>query len=331
MNAQDSIMHHLKGHTAQKPMRGDSLLAALGLEPDTLDSLLDDLQGRGALCRAEITRHGEKTWTALWPTGLVPRAMSWKQERDHGTGTSADLAHNVQQSAEQSRQSIATLTTENTMTKSAQPAPATKLVVKTLESNRPHNLTRNTGVVQQTVISVLRTGGQMDVESIFAACDVETSLGSVGKTLENLAKRGAVVSTIKFHNHRNRRFYCLPDYVPNTDDAVDHRHDTAANIATLRRIAADEHTDHDQSAGNLVDPADVRPEVFESAVPDAHVTRAAAVADLETSSPRWALWDNGSLMITSGDEILALTKADTARLAYYLRNVSDHIYDEALA
>lgn len=301
----DRILELLKGHTQHKPLRGDDLVAQLrNLDPDTLDAMLDDLQGRGALCRAEITKNGH-TYTALWPTGLVPRALSWKYERNNGKGLmGGQLAHNVQQAAEQSRQPIphhsSPITEEKPMTRIARPA---QIVEKVHETNRPHNLTRNTGTVQQAILEVLRDGGLMDVESIFSNCPVKTSLGSVGKTLETLAKRGTVVVSLKFHNHRNRRFYNLPGFVPDTTDP-----ETAAD------------------AGKLIDPADVQPEVFEG---DAPITRAAAVADLESDSTRFALWDNGSLLITVGDEIIALPKPEAQRLATYLHGCAGVLFAEA--
>lgn len=76
MNLNECILEMLKGSTQIAPMLGDTLLEKTGVEPDTLNDALDDLQGRGALNRAEITREGS-TFTVLWPTGITPRAMGW--------------------------------------------------------------------------------------------------------------------------------------------------------------------------------------------------------------------------------------------------------------
>ncbi len=331
MNLQDRILELLKGRSQHKPLLGNDLLAKTGADPDDVNDALDDLQGRGALNRVEITR-GDRTFTALWPTGLVPRNLSWKEERNNGKGLmGAQLAHNVQQDAERSRQAVAIppipsipkpIKEEKPMTRIARSAQIVEPVAAE-KLRSPHarlDQQLNTGPVQTAILAVLKAGGVLDVDTIFNRLDVPTTKGSCGKTLETLAKRGTIEASLLFHNKRHRRFYCMPG----TDRAAEPLcSELPCNLATLRRIAAD---DHISDSGKMVDPAEVRPEVFES---DAPITRAAAVADLESDSTRFALWDNGSLLLTVGDDIVALQRADVQRLANYLKGCAGVLFAEA--
>ncbi len=346
----DRILELLKGHSQFKPLRGDDLVAELRhLDPDTLNDMIDDLQGRGAINRAEITKNG-KTYTALWPTGLVPRALSWKDERNNGKGLmGAQLAHNLQQDAERSRNTskpvptpVPTPAKEPTMTRIARPAqiveevaPA-KLVKTPHVSNRPRNTGINGGAVQSAVLAVLEAGGVLDVETIFSRLTVATTKGSVGKILETLGKRGVIEATIQFHNKRHRRFYCMPG----TDRAAAPVcseplcAELPGNLRTLRKLGADDHTADAGKTIELINP----PFTAATTAPAAPAAPAAPIApqaDAPTlpendGGTHFALFDSGTLLITSGDEFIALPIAESRRLADYLRNVSDALYAGAV-
>ncbi len=341
MTLSDRILELLKGRSQHKPLLGDDLLAKTGADPDEVNEALDDLHGRGALNRAEITR-GDRTFTAIWPTGLVPRNLSWKDERNNGKGMmGAQLAHNLQQDAERSRNPPSPVTTpdptpdptpvptpdatpikETPMVRIARPAKiveeATAAPIKT---NRPRNTGLNAGRVQTAVMDALRGQGELSVEHIFARLpsDVDTTLGSIGKTLETLAKRGEIIASLKFHNARHRRFYRLGE--AECAQAEPLCSELPGNLRTLRKIGAD---DHIADAGKMVEPINP-PFTTAPAAPDAPI---APQADAPTNpendgGTHFALFDSGTLLITNGDEFIALTAADATRLASYLSNVHD--------
>ncbi len=348
----DRILELLKGHSQFKPLRGDDLVAELRhLDPDTLNDMIDDLQGRGAINRAEITKDG-KTYTALWPTGLVPRNLSWKQERDNGKGMfGAQLAHNVQQAAEASRAEIKpetkpAPTKDTTMTRIARPAQSVE------EHDQTHDrYAKNVGKVQTSILAVIKPGDVLDVDTIFSRLTIETTLGSVGKTLEVLEKRGLIEMALRFHNKRWRRFFSLPG----TDvEAAQHAPVCAeplcaelpGNLRTLRKIAADD-TPAPHVGGPACGPIDlINPPLTAEKEPaqtwadavcghiptpkrsDEAAAPIASQADAPTNpendgGTHFALFDSGTLLITSGDEFIALTAADATRLASYLSNVHD--------
>jgi hypothetical protein len=309
----DDILAMLKGHTAQKPLRGDFLLAKLNLDPDTCNDLLDDLQNRGALNRAEITRAGE-TYTALWPTGLAPRALSWKAERDNGKGMfGAQPAHNVQQAAEQSRQPARPAPIvlphppmhipENPMPRIARPAQIVEQApAEKLRPGKRLNYPKG-GPVQSAVLAVLEAaGGWLDVDTIFSRLEISTTKGGVGKTLEMLEKRGQIAASIRFHNKRHRRFYAPLD---GADEVAADRVAEAGKPMREERPA-----DHFVNVDKMVDPADVP-------------------ALNSEGGTHFALFDTGTLLLTSGDDFIALPRAEAQRLADYLRGVSDVLFAEA--
>lgn len=385
MNLQDRILELLKGRSQHKPLLFDDIYAKTGADKADINAAIDDLQGRGALNRAEITR-GDRTFTALWPTGLVPRALSWKDERNNGVGLmGANVAHNVQQDAERSRQTVkreaaaplvtrrvaaqekrqqpgsihvsrtATplhvspnpITEDQPMTRVSRPPqivekvdPA-KLVETPHASNRPRNTGINGGAVQSAVLTVLEAGGVLDVDTIYSRLTVPTTNGSVGKILGTLAKRGLIEATIKFHNKRHRRFYCIPGAAgPACSEPL--CSELPGNLATLRKIGADDNgTVPAQIKGKLerahrkAEDETARRGAFDAGplgggdihAPDEPISRAANALDLDGSAKaRWALWDNGMLMITSGDDVIALPRAETERLAEFLHGSAGVVF-----
>ena len=393
MNAHDSILHHLRAATAQKPMRGDDLLAKLGLEPDTLNELLDDLQGRGALNRAEITRDG-KTWTAIWPTGLVPRNLSWKEQRDNGVGVSSLLAHNVQQAAEQSRTetkpapartrpdrfekpvgsptpatpdqtgqvsktclvsatatpvqtgqvsktcpvSAPITTPETPMPRIARPAfdqtiPAVEAATQAAQPTRKSML--NEGPTQQAIMSVLEGGDELTAAEVYLRIGSKSTKASVGKVLELLTKRGLVTATMRYHNSRHRLFYRLAQAdskpaapaITAAREAVASDADIAGTLEQLRRLGGDDQTGQVSKTCPVSDSA--TPDQTRQVSQTCRVS--ASVPNPENDGEtHFALFDSGTLLVTTGDDFIALPRADAMRLADYLRGVSDALFAGAL-
>ena len=364
MNHSEHILELLKKHTAQHPMRGDDLVKKLGIDPDEINDLLDDLQGRGALNRADITRPGHSSFTALWPTGLTPRNTSWKQERDNSKGFSRMAAHNAQAAAEASRTATKPAPVKATVqydeepyvspyTPPAKPQQETAMVratrpaavVETPETPRhPPRPSINTGEVQTAILDALRDNGEMDIADIFAACQTETTLGSVGKTLEKLAQRGLVIPSIKFHNKRHRRFYRLADAsktsAPRKVDAVraSPRPTTATTATTAMPVGCGEQSEPHRPSATIPSDAEIA-ELVAALQPETEPELESLLpADMlgldlphAASHTRWCLWDDGQLLLTLGDDMMVLNQAETQRLATYLRGCNGVVFTAAAA
>lgn len=349
MTLQDRILELLKGRSQHKPLIGDDLLAKTGADPDEVNDALNDLQGRGALNRVEITR-GDRTFTALWPTGLVPRNLSWKEERNNGKGMmGAQLAHNVQQAAEDSRQPQKPAPTpvptpvptptppsppaplpltgegshqETPMVRVARPAQITEPVApeKLRSPHARRDQQMNTGPVQTAILAVLKAGGVLDVETIFNLLVVPTTKGSCGKVLETLAKRGEIEASIRFHNKRHRRYYCMPG----TDRAAAPAcseplcSELPGNLDTLRRIGADE---HDVDAAKMVKPVDATPAIRTHKPP--HTPTNKPPHEIRSSNrAHFAFYDDGVLEIFQDDSTVTLPPAEVARMVAFLGRIA---------
>ena len=70
--ASDKLLALLAGHDSKRPMAFDDIVAASGLQAETVQMLMDHLfhSVPSAVNRAEITRYG-KTQMFYWPTGVV--------------------------------------------------------------------------------------------------------------------------------------------------------------------------------------------------------------------------------------------------------------------
>ena len=329
MNHSEHILNMLKGHTAQKPLRGNFVVAKLGLDPDTINDLLDDLQGRGAINRAEITQNGE-TYTALWPTGITPRNLSWKQQRDNGVGLmGAQLAHNVQQAAEASRTVIKpetpiTSTQEPIMPRISRPALPVE-PVELVEPTEPvqDRYAKNNGPAQRVILATFTAGLEQNAREVWEAIDRSVDLGVVKKVLSRLAQRGLLAVENRLSNGKHWNFYRLNEALCS---------ELPGNLRTLSKIGAD---DHVADAGNMVkDPVGWAKQSATINPPFAAEDIAADPApDLPENAggTYFALFDSGTLLITAGDEFIALPIGEAQRLANYLRNVSDALYANGAA
>jgi hypothetical protein len=307
----DRILGLLKGCTQNKPLRGDDLAAELHhLTPNAINDLLDDLQGHGALNRAEITRDGE-TYTALWLTGIMPRTTSWMTDRDAGKKFSSLAAHNAQQNAEISRtehkpETKPAPSKEATMTRIARPAQ----IVEQTTSEKPQSKharrdqQMNTGLVQTAILESIKPGEELDVNEIFSRLKIETTHGSVGKTLELLEKRGIVQMAMRLTHKRWRRFFSLPG----TDVETAHQTELCAelpgNLATLRKIVSD-----DQVA--------IKSPVIEPAIPTNQIKPMRS-----DEHATFAFYDDGALEIYQGDEAVMLQARQVARLVTFLGRIA---------
>jgi len=355
MTLPDRILELLKGRSQHKPLLGDDLLAKTGADPDELNDALDDLQGRGALNRAEITRF-DRTFTALWPTGLPPQSASWKQDRDNGKGHSRLVDYNTLQDKKHRDEmrnppiyidapeptpdpvpaATPTLEEEPIMTRIARPAAIVEPVTQTLtpiKSNRPRNTGINAGRVQSAILAVLRGQGELSVVDIFARlpAEVSTTLGSVGKTLETLAKRGEITASIKFNNARHRRFFQLGEVECAQVECAQVEPlcaELPGNLATLRKFGADDHTaDADESrlkpAPTVADESRLKPAPTACAEATPAIrTHTPPHAIRSSNRAHFAFYDDGVMEIFQDDATVSLPPAEVARMVAFLGRIS---------
>lgn len=346
-NHSERILEMLKGSTQTNPTHGAFLLAKTGLDPDSLNDVLDDLHGRGAINRATITKDG-RTWTALWPTGIPPRALSWKQERDLGTGTSAELAHNVQAAAEASRKMHATAPAKAPVshTEPAQEKPMPRIakpaVVQTQKS--PHARTDqqpNIGPVQTEVLAALADGGSLSLDALLERCPSTRSMMSLRKIVQRLAQRGLIVST-RLKENAQRAYYKLADAPLMPAEPL--CSELPGNLATLRRIGADDqhlpeepaikptrskgHQERDHLAHTKPTSIPAAEPATEPAQTWADAVCGHIPTPLRDRHPRteehatFAFYDDGALEIYQGDETVMLQEKQVARLVAFLGRIA---------
>ena len=359
MNAHDSILDMLQGHSQFNPLRGDDLLAKIGLDPDTLNDLLDDLRGRGALNRAEITKGGE-TFTALWPTGIPPRQLSWMEQRDNGIGYSSQLAHNLQQAAEASRTAIKPRSTQTGQVSKTcpvfeAPQPQTQQVLETCrvfqapaEQERPMpriarpaqvqpSPKKNRGNLQKAILEIVRLSDEaLPSEDVYARLEMESTHNSIKKTLEVLAARGLLATESRVLNHRWRMFYSWPKaggiaaarVAAATDPEVE------GTLEQLRRMGADGDVSPAPVLGTPTAYA-ANPAAKAVAVPagqTGQVSETCPVSSAHIEIPQpikpdgehatFAFYDDGALEIYCGDEAVMLHERQVARLVEFLDRVA---------
>ena len=137
------------------------------------------------------------------------------------------------------------------------------------------------------------------VDELAALCPAASSLDSVRATLRTLARRGDINTRSACERGKHRAFYW-----PLPAAGLNDGHEK--NLVALRRLGED---DHVAGAGKVIEPD-----------PSVAVAEALGLDAEPEGALRFALWDNGTLLLTRDDEILALPKADTRRLAVFLES-----------
>ena len=299
-----AILQALAGTSGQTPMRGDDLLAHLGLgkDPDRVNDALEDLVDRRAVNRAEITRNGH-THTVLWLTGARPAPIGRAFTINKFTQADAKAAHEAQVQSESSRSASL----------KSPPAPLYERGEKNPEQepDMPRNIpiprpgnplftkAANGTVMGQVhaALAGLTEATAATPEELLPKCPATASIGSLRATLRTLARRGDLNVRTATARGKVRAFYW-----PIEANAVE---EPALKPRDLDAWEAQ------------AEPAQGRDE----ARPDP-AARAADLLGLDApvGVTRFALWDDGQLLLTVGEDMLVLDAGSTRRLADFLES-----------
>lgn len=334
-----ALLKALAGSSAQQPVAMFQLAGKLPgpLVPEAeIAAALFDLVERRAINTARLSADGAAWRDVYWLTGVPPAPMPRGITIHKHTQADARAAHETQARAEASRAASALAPTdesppappfpkggnnqENPMPRIAKPAqPATTQATATQPTSMEPPTYRRApnGAVQAQVYAAL-AGRTRDTaalaDELVARCPAASGIDSLKSTLRALARSGRIHEERRpIHGVLRGHYWPLegadgvtPNVTPNITPApLNDGHER--NLATIRRLAGE---DRVAGAGKTITP---------TTAPDPGVAAAQTLdLDADEAALRFALWDNGTLMLTQGDEILALPKADARRLAAFL-------------
>ncbi|MCB1909952.1 MAG: hypothetical protein KDH15_21535 [Rhodocyclaceae bacterium] len=147
------ILLSLRGHSAQKPMRAENLLAMVGAAEPAFRAALDRLLAACQINTAHVQRRGDPLpWLALWPTGVVPKSARWSN------GSLSSLFLPTRSEREVVREAHGPQVREQRQTDAAKPAPDDALAPKRT-TKRPK------GAIQAEVLALLQGRGRANAIS----------------------------------------------------------------------------------------------------------------------------------------------------------------------
>ncbi|MCK2095662.1 hypothetical protein [Thauera aromatica] len=279
------ILERIAGHDSKRPACAADVAALVGGDERAYWAAIEQLKREGRINCAHIKRGTDPApWLALWPTGLPPRRDSWKELNARGH-------FNLQR-----------ITTSQRFPQS----PATR---RHIEDIIMRHETPAAAPSRRDRIAELVRGRPLAEGLPLAEIALE-----LGVSIEGV--RYLVKSLLGGQRVARGR---LPG------EYADRLYDPAAAIAPDHSAAADEMVDAPETPAAPL-------------VADAIVTGLAAIADalgdmepaddigvdapppstIAAEPVRFALWDDGTLTIYDGDDLLQYAPADVRRLALLL-------------
>lgn len=332
-----AILEALKGATAQMPMKYGELTAKLAdaghvLLINELMDALDDLVKRRAVNTARVSRDGGKIFISVcWQTGVPPAPFNaFRSPIKSHTQADAATAHAAQAAAEASRASAdgygsiksppaplyerGEKTQENPMPRIAKPAKPAKSKQPDVIPAAPVPPRRKAAAGAVIAEAMAAVAGRSTVhalraEELIRLCPAAGSLNSLKATLRSLAAKGRIGV-----EYRREGGHLLACYYGLATPVLNDGHEK--NLDTLRKMRADEHAEAGIPAGAF-DAGRLGGGDIHAADP---VARAASDLDAPGTT-RFALWDDGQLLLAMGDDMMVLDAGATRRLADFLDSV----------
>lgn len=316
-----AILAALKGASAQQPLDAGALtrkLAGAGhvlLSNELLDEM-DDLVKRRAANTARVSRDGGQTFAPVyWPTGVPPTPFNaFRSPIKTHTEADAAAAHAAQAAAEASRAAcgressptplceMGETSQETSMPRIAKPAKPTESKQSDVIPAAPVPPRRKAAAGAVIAEAMAAVAGRSAVhalraEELIRLCPAAGSLNSLKATLRSLAAKAQIGVEYRREGGHLLAYYHGLD-APTLNDGHE------MNLETLRRLGSD---DPAPAPGKKVD-ADA-------------VAKAAAELDLDApGATRFALWDDGQLLLAAGDDMMVLDAGSTRRLADFLES-----------
>lgn len=340
-----AILAAMMGSSGQKPVDSGALTRRLAdaghvlLINELLDAL-DALVLSRAVNTALVSREGEQR-AVWWLTGVPPAGINpFRTPIKSHTQADAAAAHAAQVAAEASR--VATdpppqsphagmkgeKNKESDMPRIAKPAKAAKSA-KSVENRskaakpdvivEDHSRRRAPmgAVMAQALVAVagLRLDQAQRADELLPRVPDAGSLNSLKTTLRGLVDSKRVARDYRIVDGHNVAYYYDISLAGGLNDGHER------NIETLRRLGAED--------GQLATDKSVRPGAFDAGplgggdihAPDPVSTAAQALGLEAPGTTRFALWDDGQLLVTAGDDMMVLDAGSTRRLADFLESV----------
>lgn len=285
--------------TSQHPARADAVRARTGADEAAFAAAIEQLAAERRLNCAWIQKAGDaEPWLAIWPTGLPAKSAAWTNG-SHGALFVTHRPNDLYQ-AHAPRS-----------TPPAAPEPATE--------SEPNNMetTRKNPPLRENFVALL---ARLDCAITLSAAAVK--LGSTKEALRHharaLVKQGAIVETAIISDGRGETAYCSPQFIAGDSedaakaDASPVVDDIAAAVAAM------------EPEPEMAPPAALygAGDLTVTEIPAVAAAAPAAPAAPDTPAPehvvRIALWDDGTLTIADGDDILQYGPDVTRRLALLL-------------
>lgn len=165
-----------------------------------------------------------------------------------------------------------------------------------------HRRAPDGAVIAQAMAALAGTTAEsaLATDEVLAQCPAAASLGSLRATLRTLAKRGEIRTEGRTARRKLRYFWWAAAPVAVLNDGHE------KNLAVLKRLGGEEH------------PAGAETRTVE---PDQVAESAATQGlDIAPGTTRYALWDDGQLLVTAGDDMIVLDAGSTRRLADFLES-----------
>lgn len=189
----------------------------------------------------------------------------------------------------------------------------TRKVEKTAKLSTPYIKAPNGTIIDEALAALAGTTREtaLATDQILALCPSVASVGSLRSTLRRQVELGRVCTDGRTDRRKLRYFWwdAATDAKPAPAQVAPIHHATLndgheKNLDTLRRIGAE---DHSPEPTKLIEPDPLQ-----------------AVADaLDLDAPgttRFALWDDGQLLVAAGDDMMVLDAGSTRRLADFLES-----------
>lgn len=184
--------------------------------------------------------------------------------------------------------------------KPAKPVPVQDVQPKAAKLSQPYVKAANGAVITQVLDALAGRSREtaLATDELLPLCPSAASVGSLRSTLRTLAGRGEVSTDSWKARGKLRYWWWGAEGAPMNDG-----HEQ--NLATLRRLGAD---DHVAGAGKVIEADDP-------------VSVAAEALNLDApGTTRFALWDDGQLLLTEGDDMMVLDVGSVRRLADFLES-----------